>query len=97
MSRIEGQSKLHDQSCSMKPIHNLIEAEEDEDTVTDYDTEDSDIIVKILSRRECAGKVKLEIKWSNGTREWALEKNVKADVPGLYNKFQEEKFQRLKL
>ena len=42
--------------------------------------------MKILSRRECAGKVELEIKWSNGTREWALEKNVKADVPGLYNK-----------
>ena len=53
--------------------------------------------MKILSRRERAGKVELEIKWSNGTREWALEKNVKADVPGLYNKFQEEKIPVVKV
>ena len=53
--------------------------------------------MKILSRRECGGKVELEIKWSNGTREWALEKNVKADVPGLYNRFQEEKIPAVKV
>ena len=63
MKRMERQSKLHDQSCSMKPKHNLIKTDKDEDTEIDDEEEDSDIIVKILSRRERAGKVKLEIKW----------------------------------
>ena len=66
------------------------------DTITD-DDEDLDMIVKILNRRERGGKVELEIKWSDGVREWTLEENVKQDAPGLYNKFQEQKIPAVKV